>query len=187
MGRWEPDARGRMILAALELFRDRGYDETTVADIAGAAGVTERTFFRHFADKREVLFDGEDRLHDSFLAAVDDAPAGVGTAELLDRVAAAAAAYFPEERRPFATTRSGIIASHSSLQERESLKLTTLATDLGAALRDRGMPEPAASLLGQSAVAAFHVTFATWVSPGEERSFAEISPVVLAELRALTR
>jgi hypothetical protein len=58
MTRWEPNARGRLEQAALALYGERGFENTTVAEIAARAGLTERTFFRHFADKREVLFAG---------------------------------------------------------------------------------------------------------------------------------
>src|SRR5215472_3630839 len=75
MGRWEPDARGRLERAALELYGERGFEQTTVAEIAGRAGLTERTFFRHFADKREVLFAGSAALRDLIVNAVTSAPA----------------------------------------------------------------------------------------------------------------
>ena len=74
MSRWEPNARGRLEQAAAELFADRGYDQTTVADIAARAGLTERTFFRHFADKREVLFAGADALREQLVSTVAEAP-----------------------------------------------------------------------------------------------------------------
>jgi AcrR family transcriptional regulator len=68
MSRWEPDARGRLGQAAIELYVERGFDDTTVADIAERAGLTERTFFRHFADKREVLFAGQDEFQQLFVS-----------------------------------------------------------------------------------------------------------------------
>ncbi|MFD9129671.1 TetR/AcrR family transcriptional regulator, partial [Kitasatospora sp. NPDC059571] len=74
MGRWEPNARGRLAEAALGLYGERGYEQTTVAEIAERAGLTERTFFRHYADKREVLFDGSGVLQELFAAAVAGAP-----------------------------------------------------------------------------------------------------------------
>lgn len=187
MGRWEPDARSRMTLAALELFGDQGFEGTTAADIARAAGVTERTFFRHFADKREVLFDNQQRLNALMVAAVEDAPEHAEPFILVDRAMGAAAQVFDEERRAFARTRAGVIASHPSLLERESLKLATLAGQLAAAFRDRGTTEPAASLLGQSAVAVFHTTFAMWVAEGETRTFPELAHLAASELRTLAR
>ncbi|MER7370487.1 helix-turn-helix domain-containing protein, partial [Nonomuraea wenchangensis] len=78
MGRWEPNARGRLEEAALELYGERGYEQTTVAEIARRAGLTERTFFRHFADKREVLFGGGTLLEERLTAAVAAAPDSAG-------------------------------------------------------------------------------------------------------------
>src|SRR6202035_2298884 len=74
MGRWEPNARGRLEQAALELYLERGFEQTTVAEIAKRAGLTERTFFRHFADKREVLFSGAGALEELLVSAVAGAP-----------------------------------------------------------------------------------------------------------------
>jgi AcrR family transcriptional regulator len=186
MGRWEPGAPDRLRLAALELFRTQGYEETTVADLARAAGVTERTFFRHFADKREVLFDSQNLMNRLFLAAVTEAPDDAPPFEIVDRaLRAVGAELFTEERHPWATERAAVIASHPGLLERESLKMTTLATELGAAFRDRGMPEPSASLLAQSAVAVFQTTFTMWVAPGETRAFDDLGREVAARLRTL--
>src|ERR1700743_1274547 len=104
MGRWEPDAVGRLAVAAMELYQERGYEQTTVAEIAKRAGLTERTFFRHFTDKREVLFSGGPALQELFVTAVLDAPA---TASPIDAVAAglAAAAGRLQQRREFSQQR----------------------------------------------------------------------------------
>ena len=75
MGRWEPDARGRLEQAALELFEERGYARTTVGDIASRAGLTERTFFRYFTDKREVLFSGSGAVESLMVESIAAAPA----------------------------------------------------------------------------------------------------------------
>src|SRR5690348_12479074 len=146
MSRWEPDARGRLAQAAMELYRERGYEQTTVAEIAQRAGVTERTFFRHFADKREVLFDGGQALQERMVAAVDAAPP---SAALLDAIAAAldaAAEQFAEIPADFPRRRQEVIAAHPALQERELIKLARLSAALADALRRREVPEPAASL-----------------------------------------
>lgn len=185
MGRWEPDARNRMSRAALDLFREKGFEETTAADIARAAGVTERTFFRHFVDKREVLFDSQQRLNTLMIAAVTDAPERTGAFDLVERTVTAAADIFGEDHRTFARKRAAVIASHPSLRERELLKLATLGAQLADACRARGMSEPAASLLGQSAMAAFHTTFTMWVADDEERSFRQLARLTSAELRTL--
>ena len=105
MGRWEPDARGRLEQAALELYGERGFEQTTVAEIAERAGLTERTFFRHFADKREVLFGGAGVLEELLVSTVADAPE---SAAPIDAVAAAleAAGAVLQERRELARQRA---------------------------------------------------------------------------------
>ena len=138
MGRWEPDARGRLEQAALELYGERGFDHTTVAEIAERAGLTERTFFRHFADKREVLFGGAGALQELLVSAVADAP---DAAAPIDAVAAAleAAGALLQERRELARQRQAVIAANPELQERELIKLASLAAALADALRRRGV------------------------------------------------
>src|SRR5689334_19619355 len=133
VGRWEPDAQGRLTRAALELYAERGFDRTTVADIAARAGVTERTFFRYFADKREVLFDGAHTLE---RAVVDGIAAAPATATPIDVVAEAfaGASSVLEDRRDFARQRAAAIAATPALQERELLKLAALGSAAAAAL-----------------------------------------------------
>src|SRR5438067_2229977 len=126
MGRWEPDAQGRMIRAAMELFAERGFEQTTAGDIAERAGVTERTFFRHFTDKREVLFDGsatmERTAHAAILAAPEDlSPLDAALAGMV------AGGNLLEDRREHAVRRAKIVAANPSLQERELLKLAAMA------------------------------------------------------------
>src|SRR6204780_2664750 len=122
MSRWQPDARGRLEQAAMELYIERGFEQTTVAEIAKRAGLTERTFFRHFADKREVLFWGASALQKVIVDAIADA---ARTTAPLDTVAAAlaAAAGMLQPRREYARERQALIAAHAELQERESIKL----------------------------------------------------------------
>jgi len=162
MARWEPDSRGRLQEAALALFVEQGYDQTTVAQIADRAGVTERTFFRHFADKREVLFAGGAGLQELMLDGLGSTPADAAP---LDAVGAALHATTPmfAKLRPFSARRAGVVAAHAELRERELLKLTSLAEALAGALRDRGVAEPAASLAAQTGLAVFHVAFGRWI------------------------
>src|SRR5450755_188573 len=129
MTRWEPNARGRLERAALELYGERGFEQTTVAEIAKRAGLTERTFFRHFADKREVLFGGAGTLQELLVNAVADAP---DAAAPIDAVAAAldAAAALLQTRREYALRRQAVIAANTALQERELIKLASLAAAL---------------------------------------------------------
>ncbi len=185
VGRWEPNAQGRLEQAALELYLQQGFDETTVAEIAARAGLTERTFFRHFADKREVLFRGRE-LADALEAAIDDAPVAAAP---LDTVAAAleSVSDFFAERRPHARQRQAVISANPSLQERELIKLASLATSMAAALRRRGVAEPAASLVAEAGVAIFKVAFERWLTDAAGHSLAEHIREALAELKAATR
>jgi AcrR family transcriptional regulator len=167
MGRWEPDARGRLAKAAMALYAERGFEQTTVAEIAARAGLTERTFFRHFADKREVLFYGMEMLRDLLARAVADAPAGMtamGAVGAALEAAGAVLAENPERVR----LRDAIVSANADLRERELIKLAALASAIADALRDRGIPEPAASLAAETGIAVFKVAFARWISePGE--------------------
>jgi AcrR family transcriptional regulator len=184
MVRWEPGARERLQAAALEQFAEQGFDGTTVAGIAAAAGLTERTFFRYFADKREVLFSGQDEFEHLFLAGVrdaDDGPPMAIVAAALD----GATSFFPDERRAWSRARQVVIDAEPSLQERELLKLSALVVAMTRALQERGVDATAAVLAAESGVAVFRVAFAGWIAEGEERSLAEVQQAVLAELRSL--
>jgi len=162
MARWEPDSRGRLEEAAFELYRDRGFDRTTVAEIAGRAGVTERTFFRHFADKREILFSGAGQLQALLVDAVIEAPEGASPFEAV-RASLEAAGPFFDDRRAFSRQRQAIILGSEELRERELIKLATLAAALAEALRTRGVGDPEAALTGEVAIAVFRVAFEAWV------------------------
>jgi AcrR family transcriptional regulator len=185
MVRWEPGARERLQAAAMDLYVIRGYDRTTAADIAQAVGLTERTFFRHFADKREVLFDGQERLQQAFLEGVAAAPPEASPLEVVASALSAAAAFFSDERRVFSRRRQVIISENPALQERELLKLAGLAAAVAVALRERGVPEPKATLAAESGVTVFGVAFAKWIAEGEQRSFLDIEREVLGELVAI--
>src|ERR1700731_1654675 len=116
MGRWQPDARARLQAAAMALYGERGYDQTTVAEIAERAGLTKRTFFRYFTDKREVLFWGSAVLQEEMVAAIEAAPAPTTALGLIGAALDAAAVRF-EEVREFARPRHRIIASSPELRE----------------------------------------------------------------------
>jgi AcrR family transcriptional regulator len=185
MGRWQPDAQGRMIRAAMELFDERGFDLTTAGNIAERAGVTERTFFRHFTDKREVLFDSSETMQRTAYDAILAAPAKTSPldAALVGMVAGGA---LLEDRRDHAVRRSRIVAANPGLQERELLKLASMTETTARALHERGVAEPAATLAAHSAVSIFQVAFARWVSDEEPPGFAECVAQAAAALRALT-
>ena len=152
----------------MELYGERGFDQTTVAEIAARAGLTERTFFRYFADKREVLFWGSAALQKLLVDAVTGAP---GSTAPIDAVAAALDAVVPmfQERRNFARRRHTLIVAHPELQERELIKLASLASAMADALRRRGVTEPAASLTAEAGVAVFKISFERWVSDPKRR------------------
>ncbi|HUA41461.1 MAG TPA: TetR family transcriptional regulator [Streptosporangiaceae bacterium] len=186
MGRWAPDARGRLERAALELYGEHGFDSTTVAEIAERAGLTERTFFRHFADKREVLFFGAAALQAFLVNEVDNAPASAGPLGVITSALDAAAAAFFEERRDFARQRQAIIAANAELQERELIKLAALSVALADALRRRGVSDPAASLAAEAGIAILRTAFGEWASGGGELALSEHIRAAADELRAVT-
>lgn len=147
---------------ALELFLEHGFERTTAAQIASRAGVTERTYFRHFADKREVLFDGQEILRKALTASVEDAPSALGP---LDALFQAFHSVVPmlEGNRSFAEPRQRVIAATPSLQERELAKLAALADALAEALRARGAPDLQATLAAKSGMAALAHVAAGWL------------------------
>jgi AcrR family transcriptional regulator len=185
MARWEPDARGRLAQAALELYVEQGFEQTTVAEIAQRAGLTERTFFRHFADKREVLFGGAGELQQILVTSVADAPASSGP---MDAVAVTLVAWADvmTERRDFAMKRQAVISANPELQERELIKLATLASAMADALRARGVAEPAASLTAEAGIAVFRIAFDRWVREGATSDLGQLIEESLHELRVVT-
>lgn len=186
MARWEPGARERLQATTMELFAQQGFEGTTVAEIASRAGLTERTFFRYFADKREVLFAGQDAFEGMFVERIAAAsPDAEPFAVVTQAVRAVATAFFPAERQPFSRQRQTIIDANPGLRERELLKLSGLTTAMTAALRERGTPEPTAMLSAECGVTIFRVAFSRWVGGREDRELVSILDHVLAELRAL--
>ena len=185
MGRWEPDAVGRLQRAALELYGERGFESTAVADIAELAGLTERTFFRYFADKREVLFFGSDSLMELFESTVANAPGSQSPIDAVGEALQAAAGFF-EGRREHARKRQAVIAANPSLQERELIKLASLAAAVAGALRNRGVGDPAALLTAEAGITVFKVAFDIWVDVANDRAFADVMRKTLDELRAVT-
>ncbi|WP_430792055.1 TetR/AcrR family transcriptional regulator [Actinoplanes sp. G11-F43] len=183
MGRWQGGAGERLKEAALGLFASKGYDGTTVAEIAAAAGLTERTFFRHFSDKKEVLFVDQAEFERTFLDALperSDDPMW-----LISAVLDTAAGLFPEERREWSRARQRVIDANVALRERELLKLSALAVALTGALTGRGIDPISAALAAESGVTVFRTAFTVWVTPDEERGFAEIQQTVLSRLQTL--
>src|SRR5207302_1561898 len=137
MARWEPGTAERLQKAALRLFATQGFEQTTTAEIAQSVGLTERTFFRHFSDKREVLFHGQQYLVQAFLDGVQAAPPGAAAIEIVESALRNAASFFPNEYRDHSRMRQQVIDQNLALQERERNKLAGLATTLADALRGR--------------------------------------------------
>ncbi len=183
MARWEPNARERLVRAALDLFTEHGYSNTTVAEIADRAGLTKTTFFRHFPDKREVLFAGQD-THGRLLAdAIAAAPASATPLEAVAAALDATTATFTEGQREFGPRLQAVIAGNSELQERDAFKRAGLAAAMTDALRQRDVPDPAASLAADLGVRAFYRAFA-WADPASQQTFPEFARQALDELRA---
>ena len=185
MGRWEPETRARLRLAAIELWQEKGFDETSAAEIADRAGVTERTFFRHFVDKREVLFQGQEELEERFTTGIIEAPAEASALEVVAFALGRVAPFFGQERQPYSTLRRQIIEANTPLMEREQFKMLTLTSAVSKAFRERGVGEPDATLSAHSALAIFNVAFTMWTTPDESRTYDELVGVALTSLRQL--
>jgi AcrR family transcriptional regulator len=184
MGRWEPDARGRLAQAALKLYVEQGFEPTTVVQIARSAGLTERTFFRHFTDKREVLFHGSETTQSFLALGVAQAPATASAMDAVGSALEAMAAQFQEDPERV-RLRNSVVSVNPDLRERELIKLAGMATALAEALRERGVPEPDASLAAEAGIAGFKVAFAGWVDHPERGGLPEILRSTMVDLRNL--
>ena len=170
----------------MDLYEDRGYDQTTVAEIAERAGLTERTFFRHYADKREVLFGGSADLRQSLVREVAGAPDYFSALEATTAGLRAAGADLQERRgRDFARRRQGILDRNPELQERELIKMASWAAAVAEALRRRGVGDPTASLVAEVGVAAFRVAFEVWVAADNRRDLPDLIRESFKRLREL--
>jgi AcrR family transcriptional regulator len=185
MSRWKPDAQGRLMSAAIELFDKQGYDATTVSEIAERAGLTKRTFFRYFADKREVLFGGSHELQRRWLEGVATAPAHATPLAVVAAGLEPVAQLFIE-RHDFARIRAEIIQANPELQERELIKLQNLAGAIKTALVERGVSANTAILAAQAGVTVFHVAFARWVEQDDPTAFPALIEESLEDLRSVT-
>ncbi len=184
MTRWQPNAAARLQEAAFELYTERGYDQTTVAEIAARAGLTERTFFRHFTDKREVLFDGGDQFNAALVDTVDAAPPSATTLQAITAAIEAAGSVFPAPEP--VRRRQALILANPELQERELIKLASLANSLGEALRRRGVPDTAAELAAATGVTVLRIALTHWIEDPAERPWKTHVRAAIDELRSLT-
>jgi AcrR family transcriptional regulator len=184
MSRWAPNARDRLEAAALELFSENGYEETTVAQIAERAGLNRATFFRHFADKREVLFGGEDVLADLFSEAIRGSAAGAPLIGLVRTALIAAEDVMTPQQKVKAARRVRVLAVNTEAQERGLLKHARIVTSITAALREQGCDELAARLGAQAALLAFSIAFERWMKDDGEESFLSFVPAALSDVQA---
>jgi AcrR family transcriptional regulator len=183
MARWEPDGRERLVRAALDLFTEQGYDNTTVAQIAERAGLTKSTFFRHFPDKRDVLAAGQDTLCQLFGDGVAAAAASATPLETVGAALDAAAGAFTPDRRELGPKLHAAIAASGELQGRDALKHVGLAAALSDALKKRGVPDPTASLVAEMGMLAFKMAYARWSDPANREELGTLARQALHELQ----
>ena len=184
MARWEPNARDRLVRAAVDRFTEQGYDATTVTQIADrAGGLTKTTFCRHFPDKREVLFAGQELhihlLADGIAAAPPDATPLQAVATALEALAAS----FTDDRRDLGARLKPLIAANAELRERSVFKHAALAAAMANGLRERAVPDPTATLAAEVGLLAFDEAFERWADPADRRSLVEHTQQALEELR----
>ena len=183
MPRWEPDARERLVSAALRLFSEHGFDDTTVAEISDRAGLAKSTFFRYFPDKRDVLTAGQETLSRLFAEGISSAPAAAtpltAVASGLERASEAMGPF----NRELAPGLQAVVATSTELQERSALKQVGLAAAMAGALRARGVPDSAASLAAELGVLAFKEAYTTWLTPDNHQELGELTRKALDGLR----
>ena len=187
MARWEPHASRRLADAALELFAENGYENTTVVDIAARAGLAKSTFFRHFQDKRGVLF-GEDVLTGYLSAAIVAAPAQVAPLEAVTcALEELGRTVFTADYREFAVRRRRVIEAHSDLQEREALKGVNLTAAMARAIADRGVEALASEVAAQLGALVMKRAYEQWCDLANNDEFGELARRGLAEVQAAAR
>ncbi|MGW6922377.1 TetR/AcrR family transcriptional regulator [Streptomyces sp. NPDC054950] len=184
MARWEPHAPQRLAEAALELFAERGYDDTTVLDIAQRAGLAKSTFFRHFQNKRDVLF-GEDALTEQLVTAISEAPAEATPLEAVAHgIDALGRNVFTPARRAFGVRRRAVIEAHSDLREREALKGMSLTAAIAGAVARRGVPVLTARVAAELGALALKVTYEQWSEADNTVEYSDLARQNLSAVRA---
>ena len=162
MARWQPGTQDRLVVAAVDLFTEQGYDATTVAQIAARAGVTKSTFFRHFSDKREILVAGQATLSRLLAEGIAQAPASAGALEAVAAGLERVSSEMGPINRDLGPRLKAAVAASAELQERDALKSVGLANAMTGALVARGVPEPTAHLAAELGVLAFKRGYAQW-------------------------
>jgi AcrR family transcriptional regulator len=184
VSRWAPGARERLETAALDLFVENGYEETTIAQIAARAGLNRATFFRHFADKREVLFGGEDVLGGLFADGIGAASPEATLTECLQAALAATGVAMTPQQRVKAAQRVRVVAANTEVQERGLLKHARIAKSIDAALRERGMDELTARLGADVGMLAFTIAVERWMEVDNDQPFPLHAAAALSDLQA---
>jgi AcrR family transcriptional regulator len=184
MSRWAPDARERLVAAAFDLFEEHGYEATTVAQISERASLNRATFFRHFADKREVILAGEDALSDLFIEGIRSADSAADVYRCLRSALECAAQVMTPQQRVTAGRRIAVVAANPELQERGELKFARITQAMTTALRDRGIEELAARLGAEIGLLAFRIGFERWMLADDSRPLAALALTALEDLRA---
>ena len=181
VARWEPGAGGRLTDAALELFAEHGFRNVTVADVASYAGVTERTFYRHFATKEDVLFSDSEEILTLLLNAIDATPESSPAADALRNATGALAAAFQGERAHH-RRRVKVVASDPQLVERDLLKQQAWSETIAARLRARGTSAVRATVLATAVTAAFRAAYAQWATDRAARPLVDRVDAAIADL-----
>ncbi|MFI1912321.1 TetR/AcrR family transcriptional regulator [Nocardia sp. NPDC020380] len=187
MARWEPGARERLVIAAVDLFTEQGYDATTVTQIAERAGVTKSTFFRHFPDKRELLAAGQETLSRLLAEGISEAPDSATPLEAVGAGLERASNAMGPMNRELAPRIKAAIDANSELQQRDALKNVGLAAAMTDALRTRGVPDATARLASELGVLAFKQGYAQWLQAREDAALAPYTLAALEDLRAASR
>jgi AcrR family transcriptional regulator len=187
MPRWKPDAKQRLVVAALGLFAEQGYDDTTVTEIAERAGLTRSTFFRHFADKREILTAGQTTLSRLLAEGIDAAPADAtplaAVAAGLERASGEMTAF----NRELSPLLHAAIEANEELQRRDALKSMGMAEAMVEALKRRAVPESTAQVAAGLGVLAFRLGYTRWADPSRDDNPGELTDLTreaFDELRA---
>lgn len=183
MSRWESNTPERLRDAALELFLERGYESTTAAEIADRAGAAKSTFFRHFTDKREVLFAGQELLVDLCTEAISDTPTEATTFDALYAALRAMATLFEKDRRAWYRQRQTVITENHELRERDLLKREALTAAIVVALRQRGLASPTADLAAEIGHLTLRIAYFRWIDGVEDDELGELVGEALGELR----
>lgn len=183
MARWQPDAPGRLAAAALDLFEENGYENTTVIEIAERAGLTKSTFFRYFPDKREVLF-GRGTVTGLLVEGIASAPPTAGPLDTVGHALdALGRTFFTADRREFSSRRQAVLNANTELREREALKRIDLTASMTEALARRGTPNPTARVASQLGALAWEIAFDQWVEGDNSEDFGPLAQQALTEVR----